>query len=254
MNRSDVHSSTGNAVGAHTEDRILRQVLGNRLAHWLVALSTFALIFSGFGQMPMYGRYGLSKLPGMAWTADFGLQLSLHYIGAFVLVFGIVFHVVFSLARGSFTILPRRGDIRESAQIIAAMLGRGTEPVSHKYLAEQRLAYAFIGVNLIVVVVSGVLKVVKNLPGTEVPYWLIFTSTTAHNIAAILLLAGIAGHLLAFVFKANRKLLPAMLSGYIDAGYARERHELWYREVVSARAGAERSARPADASAGRDAA
>ena len=211
--------------------RILRQVPGNRIAHWTVSLATLALVFSGFGQMPMYERFGIASLPGMAWAADYGITLIIHYVAAMILIAGIAFHVVFSVARGRFTILPRRGDARESVQIISAMLGRGKEPVSHKYLAEQRLAYAFIGVNLIVVTVSGLVKVVKNLPSVDLPYMLVFLSTTAHNVAAVLLVLGIAGHFVAFAFKANRALLPAMFSGYIDAEYAKERHGAWYREV-----------------------
>lgn len=212
---------------------IVRQVLGNRIAHWTIALSTFALIFSGFGQMPMYARYGVASLPGMAWAADYGITLIIHYAAAIVLLGGLFFHVVFSVTRRRFTIMPRKGDLRESVLIIKAMLGRGEEPVSHKYLAEQRLAYAFIGVNLVIVTVSGLVKVVKNLPGVDLPYLLVFISTSAHNIAAVLLVLGIAGHLFAFVFKANRSLLPAMFSGCVDAEYARHRHGLWYREVAS---------------------
>lgn len=38
--------------------------------------------------------------------------------------------------------VPRRGDLKESLLIILAMFGFGEEPKSHKFLAEQRLAYA----------------------------------------------------------------------------------------------------------------
>ena len=215
-----------------TPHRIVRQCLGNRVAHWLVALSTFALIFSGFGQMPMYARYGLADLPKMAWTADYDLQLAIHTIAAIALMTGIAFHLVYALRRRRYDILPRRGDVKESAQIIAAMLGRGEEPESHKYLAEQRLAYAFIGANLLLVTATGVVKVVKNLPGITLPGPLVFSVTMVHNLTAMLLVLGVLAHLAAFAFKANRALLPAMISGRVDAAYARTRHGAWHREVA----------------------
>lgn len=212
--------------------RILRQPFENRLSHWLVALSTFVLFVTGMGQMPMYQRYGIASLPGLQWTADFRLTLTLHYAAGALLFFGVVFHLTHALLLGRFAIFPRRGDVRESVQIIAAMLGRGEEPASHKYLAEQRLAYAFIGSNTLVVLASGIVKVAKNLPQVQLDAALVWTATHAHNVSALLLFAGIAGHFAAFVFKANRALLPAMVDGHVDRHYAEERHGLWYEEVA----------------------
>jgi len=211
-------------------DRIPRQSVENRVVHWLVALATFALIFSGFGQMPMYARYGIADLPGMAWAADYHLTLSIHYIAGAVLLFAIVLHLVSTIATRRFTILPRKGDFRESAKIIAAMLGRGKEPVSGKYLADQRLAYAFIGGNLLLVTITGLVKVIKNLPGVFLDPTLIFVTTTLHNVAAMAIVFGVIGHLAAFTIKANRQLLRAMFDGTVDREYAKERHGLWYSE------------------------
>lgn len=213
-------------------ERITRQSFSNRLSHWLVALSTFALFFTGLGQMPMYQRYGLAAVPGFAWTADFHLTLTMHYVAGAVLFFAVVYHLLHALFMRHFAILPRKGDFKESAQIIAAMLGKGEEPPSHKYLAEQRLAYAFIGINVLVVVASGIVKVVKNLPDVQLDPGVIYFTTLAHNLSALLLFVGVAGHFAAFAFKANRALLPAMLDGTVDREYAEERHSLWYEEIA----------------------
>jgi formate dehydrogenase gamma subunit len=212
-------------------DRILRQPFENRLSHWLAAISTFVLIFSGFGQMPMYARYGISSLPGMAWAADYQLTLLLHYAAGAVLVFAVVFHVLGAIVTNRYDIMPRKGDVKESVQIIAAMLGRGDEPPSHKYLAEQRLAYAFIGANVILVLISGIIKVVKNLPGIDMNPVFLFITTAVHNAAAVFIILGVVGHLAAFVFKENRALLPAMIDGTVEREYAEHRHELWYEEL-----------------------
>ena len=39
-----------------------------RFTHWAVALSGLALLFSGFGHLPMYKRYNIIQLPGLAWS------------------------------------------------------------------------------------------------------------------------------------------------------------------------------------------
>lgn len=219
---------------ARGRKRILRQPAINRLVHWLVALSTFSLFFSGFGQLPLYKRYMLADLPGLAWTADYSVTLLLHYLGAAILLFALGLHLAYhGLVRRAFGFIPRRGDVRESALIIRAMVtGRG-EPPSAKYLAEQRLAYAAIGGALLVVVLTGVVKVVKNLPGVGLPEIVVTASTLLHNAAAIVLLLLIVAHLAAFLVPANRKLVGAMFHGTVDRDYVEHRHQIWYRELVA---------------------
>ena len=39
------------------------------LEHWAIALSGLLLLFTGFGQMPMYSRYMVDRLPGLAWAS-----------------------------------------------------------------------------------------------------------------------------------------------------------------------------------------
>lgn len=216
----------------HEENKILRQNLSARFVHWAVALSTFILLFTGFGQMPLYKRYKIADLPGMAWSADYSITVYIHYIAALVLIFAVAYHIVYGLIKRDFAILPRRGDMKQSALIIGSMCGLCEEPASDKYLAEQRLAYAFIGVNILMVILTGIVKVIKNLPGIDLPSSILILSTNLHNLAAVLLLFGILGHLFAFVFKANRALLPAMFSGKIDLDYCRHRHTLWYEKLL----------------------
>lgn len=53
------------------------------LYRWTVAL----LAVTGIGQMPIFKRYYVADVPGLAWTADFILTHRLHYLGAAVLLF-----------------------------------------------------------------------------------------------------------------------------------------------------------------------
>jgi len=213
------------------EKKVLRNGITERLIHWVVALSTFILIFSGFGQMPMYKRYLVDTLPGLAWTSNYHITLNIHYLAAIVFVFAITYHLVYHGMRKDRGIMPRKGDFKESVLIIKAMITGGKEPDSHKYVAEQRLAYAFIGINLIVIAITGMVKVIKNLPGVEMSNTLISIATNFHNLATILIILGIIGHFGAFVVKANRSLLPSMLSGKVDLDYVKHRHSLWFDEL-----------------------
>ncbi|MCL6610284.1 MAG: cytochrome b/b6 domain-containing protein [Peptococcaceae bacterium] len=214
--------------------------------HWAVALSTIALIFSGFGQMPMYKRYRIADLPGLGWSADYSVTIVIHYLAAVLFLLAVAYHIVFHLVRKDFDILPRRGDFRQSLAVIRAMIFGGEEPPSDKYVAEQRLAYAFVGSMIILISVTGILKVIKNLPSVSFSGTFVIWVNDIHTFASILLIFGIAAHLAAFLFKANRPLIRGMFTGRVDLEYARRRHSLWYKRLL---AGEERKTPPADLAA-----
>ncbi|MBS4240189.1 cytochrome b/b6 domain-containing protein [Campylobacter vulpis] len=213
---------------------ILRQSLQNRIVHWGVAVSTFALIISGMFQMPVSKRYMINELPLMAWSGDYHISLIMHYVGAFSLIFFVSFHLFFHIARAEFDIFPKKGDGVKSLKIIKTMLFGGVEPKSEKYLPEQRLAYFFIGLVLLLLISTGLIKTAKNLAGWNLSEGLYFWSAQLHNLGMILIILGIIGHLAAFIFKANRPLLRAMFSGKVDANYIKERHSLWEEGVKMA--------------------
>ena len=208
------------------EIKIQRQSLQNRAVHWGIALSTFLLIITGLFQLPISKRYMINELPLMAWSGDYHISLVAHYVGAVVFCIFIAFHLYFHIARREFDIFPKRGDFKKSAQVIKAMLTNGEEPPSEKYLPEQRLAYAFIGFTLLLLLVTGLIKSFKNLAGFNLSESAYFWVAQLHNLGFVLIIFGIIGHLAAFIFKANRPLLSSMFSGKVSAKYILHRHTL----------------------------
>lgn len=211
--------------------KVLRHSISDRFVHWLTAGTIFLLFFSGVGQLPLYNRYMVTDLPLMGWTDNYFITLVIHYLAAIGLVFIVFYHIVLHVIRKEFSIWPRKGDIKESIQIIKAMITKGKEPPSDKYLAEQRLAYLFIGINVLLLVITGALKMIKNVPGIAMPNWLISWLAHIHNLASVLLIIGIIAHLAAFLIKENRMLLPGMFTGYVDESYVKHRHAIWYKKL-----------------------
>ncbi|NYE57484.1 formate dehydrogenase subunit gamma [Carboxydothermus ferrireducens] len=202
------------------------------ITHWLVALSTFTLFFTGFVQLPVAKRYFISTLPGLSWSADYSFTLKLHYLAAVVLTFALFFHLASKIITRDFDLWPRRGDIRESYLIIKSLITKKPEPPSDKYLAEQRLAYAYMAFNFLIIVLTGMIKVYKNLPGISLNPKLVWLATTLHNISSFLLGLGIFAHLLAFIlFRENRNLIPSMFTGKVSLEYAKHRHPLWLKRI-----------------------
>jgi hypothetical protein len=63
----------------------------------LFALSVFVLVVSGLGQMPLFKRYYVADIPGLAWTADFFVQHVLHYVAAAVFLALVAYWTVIHL-------------------------------------------------------------------------------------------------------------------------------------------------------------
>jgi cytochrome b subunit of formate dehydrogenase len=198
-----------------------------RIEHWAVAISGLLLVFSGIGQMPMYQRYGVTRIPGLGWSGDFVLQLALHYAAAAIFMAAVTFHAVYHLLRRETAIAPRRGDLRESLQIILASFGIGKEPESDKFLAEQRVAYATIGAAAVLLALTGVLKVARSAGWLFLPPAMSWTNTMLHNVGFAVFFIGVVAHLAAFALRANRPLLPSMISGRVRYAYAAHRHSKW---------------------------
>lgn len=215
--------------------KILRQTLSNRVVHWVTALSIFSLIISGFGQMPMYKRYNITKLPFSTWLGEYSITLVMHYIGAIILIFIVFYHIFVHGLQKQLDALPKRGDLKASYEIIKAMITKGEEPPSDKYLAEQRLAYLAIGLTILLLIVTGIIKMVKNVGLFQFPEIVLTLSTQIHNAATFMMIFLIIGHLAAFLIKANRKLLPGMFSGYVDEEYVKHRHSIWYGKLQAPR-------------------
>ena len=58
----------------------------SRPLRWLYLITTFFLVLTGFGQMPIFKRYYIADIPGLGWLAEFFVTHYIHYLGAVVLL------------------------------------------------------------------------------------------------------------------------------------------------------------------------
>lgn len=209
------------------KNKVLRHTKLEIVIHWLVAISGIALIISGFGEMPMYKRYNIVKLPFMSFLGSYEINLVIHYIFALIFVFAVFFHIVFHLRRKEFSLLPKKGDFKESLLVIKAIIKGEKEPPHEKFLAEQRLAYVAIGSVSLILIITGLIKTFKNIgPVVLNPDFLMFV-TLIHTIATMFFVMLFLLHIGAFIIKDNRQLLKSMFTGYVDYDYVKRRHPKW---------------------------
>lgn len=210
---------------------VRRHGLIELLEHWAVALSGLVLIFTGILELPVARRYYLTDLPGMAWSSDFILSLKLHYAASVVFIAASLFHVTYHGLLRHTGMIPKKGDLKESVQVIKAFFGKGEEPPFHKYLPEQRLAYAGMAVIIAGLILSGLVKTFKNIYAPDLSYTLTALATWVHNAFFVLFVLAFLAHMAAIAIKPNRPLVRSMFTGYVRLDYARKRHPLWLEDL-----------------------
>jgi hypothetical protein len=140
----------------------MNQNLGNTRVislpvRWIYLTTTFFLVLTGFGQMPIFKRYYIADIPGLGWLAEFFVTHYIHYLGAIVF-----------LALGAYMITDHLILKRNSRRMTAS-------------------GYVRIAV-LTGILVSGALLVIRNLTGTNLsPGFIIFLDISHLGLVMVFL-------------------------------------------------------------------
>lgn len=115
------------------------------------------MALSGFGQMPIFKRYYIADLPGLGWLAQFYVTHYIHYVGAAAL-----------LAIGAYYL---------TRYLVAERSRRRISPYG-----------AIQGVIMLTIVITGVLRVIKNYEGYYLSSGLIVFLDILHLLTVMLFL------------------------------------------------------------------
>ncbi len=210
-----------------SEKYVIRHSVTVRLCHWAIAISGLILTFSGLGQLPMYKRYNVIKIPGLGWSDQYGTTLFLHYIAAVIFSAAVIYHIVYHLRRNELAIMPKSGDIREAITGFKAMFGMAKEPRHGKFQAKQRVIYAVIGSVCLILIATGLIKSYKNLGDIIIQPLFLELVTMTHTMLGVGFLGIFLAHIAALAMKDHRPLVPSMFSGKIKQKYAKEHLPDW---------------------------
>ncbi len=231
------------ALGGHVPDTgrlIERFTPFERAAHWTNAIAFVVLAVSGI--VMAWGKYFLLPILGgtlFGWLT-YALKNAHNFAGPLFAVSLVI--VIVTFARDN---LPRKGDLGWLLKF-GGLLGEHEVP-SHRYNAAEKLLF-WGGVFLLglIVVVSGLVldKVFPTL--LEYTRGQMQVAHMIHAVAAVLMMCAFMGHI--YIGTIGMKgAYGAMRTGYVDEGWAREHHELWYDDVKAGKVPAKRSAEAAPA-------
>lgn len=201
------------------------------IEHWAIAVSGLVLFLTGMFELPMSKRYHIVDIPGLGWSADYTISLYIHYLAAVVFTVAAMFHVFYHGLHGESGLFPQRGDFSKSITVMKSLFGFGEEPPMHKYLPEQRLAYAGMAFIILMLIVSGLVKSYKNIYAPDMPLSIVLWATWIHNIFFILFFLAFLAHMAAIALRPNWPMVRGIFTGKVRLDYARHRHPLWMAEL-----------------------
>ena len=224
-------------LGGHvpyTGRKIERFTYFERAAHWVNAVAFVVLAVSGV--VMAFGKYVLLPVLGgtlFGWLT-YALKNAHNFAGPLFAVSLIV--VFFTFVRDNF---PKAADMNWLRR--AGGLFGGAEPASGRFNAGEKLIFwggvFFLG---IFVVGSG-LVLDKVIPGLAYLRGDMQIAHMIHGVSTALMMAMFLGHIYLGTI-GTKDTLPAMTTGYVDEGWAKEHHALWYEDIRAGRVPAQRSA------------
>ncbi|NWG74295.1 MAG: formate dehydrogenase subunit gamma [Rubrivivax sp.] len=211
-----------------------------RAAHWTVAIAFVVLAVSGI--VMAWGKYFLLPVLGgtlFGWLT-YALKNAHNFAGPLFAVALVVFIVGFIREN-----LPRAHDLKWLAKG-GGMFG-GEHVPSGKFNAGEKIVFwGGVIVLGLTVAASGLVldKVFPTLLEYTRPQMQV--ALMIHVVASILMMAMFVGHIYMGTLGV-KGAYQAMRTGYVDEGWAKEHHQLWYEDVKAGRTPAKRSADAAPA-------
>ena len=219
--------------GQETGRKIERFTPFERSAHWANAIAFCALAISGI--VMAYGKFFLLPIIGstlFGWLS-FALKNIHNFAGPLFAVSLVIVFVTFLKDN-----LPSKEDLVWLAK--GGGLFSGTEVPSHRFNAGEKVVFwggvLFLG---LIVVGSG-LVLDKLIPGLIYERSTMQIANLIHGVATLFMMAMFIGHIYMGTI-GMRGAYKAMREGYVDETWAKEHHELWYKDIKAGKIPAQRS-------------
>ena len=224
------------AMGGHEPDtgRVIERFTPlERAAHWTNAIAFVVLAVSGI--VMAFGKFFLLPVLGstlFGWLT-YALKNAHNFAGPLFAVSLVIVFITFIKDN-----LPRKEDLTWLLRA-GGMFG-GAEVPSHRFNAGEKGVFwaGVFGLGLLVVGSGLVLDMV--IPGLAYLRGDMQIAHMIHATASVLMMALFLGHI--YMGTVGMKgAYNAMRTGYVDEGWAKEHHALWYQDIQAGKIPAQRS-------------
>ena len=224
------------AIGGHeryTGRVIERFTYFERAAHWSNAIAFCVLAVSGL--VMAFGKFTLLPLIGytlFGWLT-YVLKTAHNFAGPLFAVSLVIVFVTF--VRDN---IPSRDDLQWLRK--GGGLFGGAEPPSKRFNAGEKIVFWGGVFTLGIVVVASGLVLDKLLPGLAYERGDMQIAHLVHATATVLMMCLFLGHIYLGTI-GMKDAYKGMKTGYVDEGWAREHHALWYEDIRTGKIPAQRT-------------
>ncbi|HHY60393.1 MAG TPA: formate dehydrogenase subunit gamma [Clostridia bacterium] len=212
-------------------DRIYRFSKTARVVHWLYVACYVVLLFTGLLLFTDWFDFLAPIFGGFR-----GAQI-VHRVVAIIFILPALIFMLFDFKnfkgwlKESFTWT--RDDFRALPQLVRKILGLKADVPPQGFInAGEKLNSLMVMVFTVVIILSGFVKWFPGHFDIELVRW----ASAVHSGAVALMTPICMVHMYLGLISPNSKAsLSGMIYGWVDAAYAKEHHEKWYHEVMSAK-------------------
>lgn len=204
----------------HSDKRVIRFTLWQRIVHWYTAVTFILLALSGL--VMMFGRALLIPLLGKdAFSVLAELSKTVHNYTGPLFVIGIVMLIVTFIAGNAF----RKGDLKWFKQ--GGGMKKGKHASAGRYNAGEKTWFWIAALGGLTVMITGV---ILDFPGFGQTREVMQVSEIIHASIALLFIAASLGHIYIGTL-GTEGAIDGMKKGHVDANWAKQHHDRWYKEM-----------------------
>ena len=197
----------------------------DRFTHWTMAASFLALAFTGL--MILYGKYfALPLMGGMAYGSFLMVCKNIHNFTVPLFTLSIVIFFFLFVRKN----IPEKGDM-QWLLTFGGMLSGKHVPAGFFNMGEKFwFWFGMVFLGLTISASGFVLDMI--VPFMEVQYWrgTMQLANIIHSSGAVLMTAMAMGHIYIGTIGMQGSI-DGMKTGYVDATWAKEHHEIWYNKI-----------------------
>lgn len=215
-------------AGRIVEDKVLRFSTGERLSHWVHAISFFVLLFTGLGVLSTFFQ------PAMSIFGGINVAMVIHRVSAviFIVVVGLMFFVgnpryhwrwlkfVFNFTKSDWK--------HVSAFPKEFFGGHGNYPAPDKFNGGEKINSLITILGTVFITLSGIVMWFAS----SFPPALVRWAYPVHDLSMILMTAAVIGHMyLGLLHPDSRAAMSGMINGYVSTKFARAHHGDWLERL-----------------------
>ncbi|AHF05860.1 formate dehydrogenase subunit gamma [Desulfitobacterium metallireducens] len=209
-------------------DKVLRFTLGERVSHWIHAVSFFLLLFTGLGILSLTIRPALAVIGGVQVARILHRTVAVLFVvgvGSMFFIGNPKYHwewlrMVFHFTKADWQhvrVFPKE-----------FFGGHGNYPAQDKYNGGEKINSLFTVFGSIFITLSGV---VMWFPAVFPPA-LVRWAYPVHDLSMFMMTTAVIGHMyLGLLHPDSRVSLSGMLNGYVPSKFAKAHHAAWYERV-----------------------